>query len=123
MNDPMAAIRDPIFWRWHRNIDDLAFTWEELQPASAFNDLPAVRIRDGLDGNASTPWLSPDLYLVGRTRATESSNAVTRIRAALTWHERRSRGRRPGRAEPQRLPLHVGARARSSVRGGWPAPR
>ncbi len=84
MNDPMAAIRDPIFWRWHKNIDDLAFTWEELQPVSAFNDLPAVRIRDGLDGDASTPWLSPDLYLVGRTRATESSNAVTRIKAALS---------------------------------------
>ena len=84
MNDPMAAIRDPIFWRWHKNIDDLASTGRRRQPASAFNDLPAVRIRDGLEGNASTPWASPDLYLVSRTRATESANAVTRIRAALS---------------------------------------
>jgi len=84
MNDPMAAIRDPIFWRWHKNIDDLASSWEEAQPASAFNDLPAVRIRDGLEGNASTSWASPDLYLISRTRATESANAATRIRAALS---------------------------------------
>ena len=84
MNDPMAAIRDPIFWRWHKNIDDLASSWEEAQPASVFNDLPAVRIRDGLEGNASTPWASPDLYLISRTRATESASALTRIRAALS---------------------------------------
>ena len=86
MNDPAAAIRDPIFWRWHKNIDDLGFAWQQTQPAYRFDDLPAVQIRDVLPGAAGPllPWTSPDLYLVARTNAKESATAASRIRTALT---------------------------------------
>jgi tyrosinase len=35
MRTTTQAIRDPVFWRWHRHIDDFAFNWQEsrAQPA------------------------------------------------------------------------------------------
>jgi hypothetical protein len=78
MADPTVAIRDPIFWRWHKGIDDLASAWQESQPAYDFTDAPPVVIRDAADGNASA-WQSPDIYLVARSRFTESSQAAEKI--------------------------------------------
>lgn len=53
MQTPAAAVRDPIFHRWHRHIDDLFVTWQENLPE---NDLaagaPPVVVRKGSDGNS-----------------------------------------------------------------------
>ena len=45
MNDTATAIRDPVFYRWHRHVDDLAFAWQERQPPNTFTDAPKVRLR------------------------------------------------------------------------------
>ena len=82
MNDPAAAIRDPIFWRWHKGIDDLAAVWQDAQPAYDFADAPAVVVRDSLDGSAAA-WASPDLYLVTRSAFADDAAAGPAIETAL----------------------------------------
>ena len=61
MSDPATALRDPVFYRWHKQIDDLAFAWEETQARQVFTDIPAVRVRNGTAGPTSPR--SPDLFL------------------------------------------------------------
>jgi hypothetical protein len=62
MNTPVTAIRDLIFFRWHKHIDDLSFLWQQQQPPNIFADAPPVLIRKGLGGN--TPeHSSPDILL------------------------------------------------------------
>jgi hypothetical protein len=82
MADPTVAIRDPIFWRWHKGIDDLAFSWQETQAPYPLNDLPPVAIRDAIGGDASA-WNSPDVYLVTRAQFDDSTQARTKIETAL----------------------------------------
>jgi hypothetical protein len=40
-----TAIRDPIFFRWHKLIDDICFSHQETQPAYDFSTGPNVTIR------------------------------------------------------------------------------
>ena len=40
MWDTDAAIMDPVFYRWHRHIDDQLFRWQEKQPPQDFSDAP-----------------------------------------------------------------------------------
>lgn len=46
MYDTRVAARDPVFWRWHRHIDDLSFKWEEKQKPNDFCNPPPVKLRD-----------------------------------------------------------------------------
>jgi hypothetical protein len=50
MRDTSVAIRDPVFWRWHKVIDNVGFAWQEKQPARDFTAAedagPAVGVRD-----------------------------------------------------------------------------
>lgn len=62
MIDTATAIRDPIFWRWHRHVDDLNFRWQEKQKANDFSDAPPALIRKTLDEGA-TENQSPDIIL------------------------------------------------------------
>jgi hypothetical protein len=39
-----AAIRDPVFWRWHRHIDDIHFSYQDQLASHSFDDAPPVRI-------------------------------------------------------------------------------
>jgi Hemocyanin, ig-like domain/Hemocyanin, copper containing domain len=63
---PRTAIRDPVFWRWHKYIDDLNFGWQETREAQTRvefeQDAPPVVLRDSIGGGA-TPWGSPDVIL------------------------------------------------------------
>lgn len=65
MSDTNVAMTTPIFYRWHRAIDDYAFAWQEKQPVftSDFR-IPTVRIRRSLNGKAST--VSPDIIITLR---------------------------------------------------------
>lgn len=66
MIDTDTAIRDPVFHRWHRHVDDLAFA---LQGHQAPHDLAAnaapVRLRPGEPTTDARPGESPDLVLIG----------------------------------------------------------
>jgi tyrosinase len=42
MIDTATAIMDPIFYRWHRHIDDQLFRWQEKQQPQDFSDAPPV---------------------------------------------------------------------------------
>jgi len=46
MATPQLNLRDPVFWRWHRLIDDLSAKWQDLQTPEIFRDLPAAEILD-----------------------------------------------------------------------------
>jgi hypothetical protein len=83
MNDPAVAIRDPIFWRWHKGIDDLAAVWQDAQPPYDLADVPPVIVRDALDGDPAAAWASPDIYLVSRSSFDDDDAAAAAIEAAL----------------------------------------
>jgi hemocyanin-like protein len=63
MRAPTTAIRDPVFWEWHKHIDDLYARWQDDEEPHKFADRPPVRLRKQLDpvsGLAS----SPDILLL-----------------------------------------------------------
>lgn len=62
MVDTATAIRDPIFFRWHRHIDNFYFDWQEKQPANNFSDSPPVRIRKTLNSSEAANK-SPDVIV------------------------------------------------------------
>ncbi|MGH3941374.1 MAG: tyrosinase family protein [Pseudonocardiaceae bacterium] len=48
MGDTDVAVRDPIFWRWHRHVDNIIQTWRETlgkQEPHDFTDGPPVTVR------------------------------------------------------------------------------
>lgn len=49
MVTPATAIRDPAFWQWHKDIDDVYAHWQDKQPAVTFADGPPVRVRSASD--------------------------------------------------------------------------
>ncbi|GBB88162.1 hypothetical protein RclHR1_01470010 [Rhizophagus clarus] len=46
MSATRVASRDPVFWRWHRHIDNLINLWEEKQEPNDFSNSPPVKLRD-----------------------------------------------------------------------------
>jgi hypothetical protein len=66
MGDTTVAVRDHVFFRWHRHIDDLLQTFQQynLEPYD-FSDAPPVRIRKRALGLAQfdVPNRSPDIIL------------------------------------------------------------
>jgi hypothetical protein len=63
MRNPVTAIRDQIFWQWHKFIDDISATWQEELAPYEFADAPRVLLRDSLGPGAAEPWTSPDIIL------------------------------------------------------------
>jgi tyrosinase len=45
MANTATAIRDPIFWRWHRHIDDIGFRHQERLSPNDYSDRPPVSMR------------------------------------------------------------------------------
>jgi hypothetical protein len=62
---PVTAVRDPIFFRWHKHIDDLHARWQDRQPPNDLGDAPNVLLRKG---QAPTGTMAPshDLILAFR---------------------------------------------------------
>jgi hypothetical protein len=55
MVTPTTAIRDPVFWEWHKHIDDFYATWQDGGPVQTFADRPPVKMRKSFAGAASSP--------------------------------------------------------------------
>jgi tyrosinase len=59
-----TAMRDHVFYRWHKLIDDLYFAWQETQASHDFiSDAPPVTIRKGLPDRPVVANRSPDIIL------------------------------------------------------------
>jgi len=59
-----TAMRDHVFYRWHKLIDDLYFAWQETQPSHDFtDDAPPVRVRKALPDQPIVADQSPDIIL------------------------------------------------------------
>jgi Hemocyanin, copper containing domain/Hemocyanin, ig-like domain len=61
-----TAIRDPVFWRWHRHIDNFALQWQEHQAPNGYADAPPVRIRSSATRGPAME--SPDIIICFRDR-------------------------------------------------------
>ncbi|CAB5185181.1 unnamed protein product [Rhizophagus irregularis] len=46
MAQTRVAARDPVFWRWHRHIDNLVKTWEEKREPNDFSNSSPVKLQD-----------------------------------------------------------------------------
>ena len=55
MVTPSTAIRDPVFYEWHKHVDDFYARWQEGAAVQTFDDRPPVRIRKGFQGSATSP--------------------------------------------------------------------
>jgi tyrosinase len=65
MADTDTAIRDPVFYRWHRHIDNVGFEWQKGRPGHNLTLHAAkVGLRHGARPRADRPAESPDLILV-----------------------------------------------------------
>ena len=82
MNVPAVAIRDPVFWRWHKHIDTISTAWQETQPPYGFTDTPRVVIRDALSGAAAN-WTSPDVLLVSTAGLPAGADPAALVTAAM----------------------------------------
>jgi tyrosinase len=64
MGSTATAVRDPVFFRWHRHVDEVIFEWQEKLGANDFKtNAPQVLIRKTLDGGAPAADQSPDILL------------------------------------------------------------
>jgi hypothetical protein len=77
MNNPLGAIRDQVFWRWHKLIDDFGNAWENTLDPEGFTDGPPALIRAGLTASPA-PWSSPDIILVRASDLPDQSEAQLR---------------------------------------------
>ncbi len=62
MRSPVTAIRDQVFWQWHKYIDNLNARWQDARGPEDFSDGPPVVVRNGLAGEDDA-WASPDIIL------------------------------------------------------------
>lgn len=63
MSRTTTAVRDPVFYRWHRHVDETMFLWQQtLQPYDLKSGMPPVRIRKSLDGGVGVQQ-SPDIMV------------------------------------------------------------
>jgi tyrosinase len=70
MANPNVAMTTPIFYRWHRAIDDYGFAWQERQPPFTWSGVtPQVVVRRSLSGTNTT--VSPDVILTLRSLITD----------------------------------------------------
>jgi tyrosinase len=69
-----AAVRDPVFFRWHAHVDELFRKFQDTLPPYAFSDLPPLEIEDffvsGTSGQRNT--LSTEM----RTRSLRPQTAT-----------------------------------------------
>ncbi len=73
MRDPATAMRDPVFYRWHRHVDDIYVGWQETLPANNFAAAaPPVIIRKDLNDGQSENQ-SPDILLCLQSAIPEAS--------------------------------------------------
>jgi hypothetical protein len=82
MRLPKVAIRDPIFWRWHKHIDNINTAWQNTQPPYDFADAPPVVLRDALSGTPA-PWASPDVLLVSTAGLHDGADPAALATAAV----------------------------------------
>jgi len=74
MASTVTAIRDPVFWQWHKAIDNLSARWQDDLDPYGFDDAPPVLVRNSLDASADTSWTSPDIILVRLSDLPEGSD-------------------------------------------------
>jgi hypothetical protein len=68
MSDPEVSLTTPVFYRWHRAIDDFGAAWQDSQgPDTTTNVTPPVVQRRGA---APTATASPDIILTPRSAIT-----------------------------------------------------
>jgi hypothetical protein len=88
MASTVTAIRDPVFWQWHKAIDNLNARWQDDLDPYPFDDAPPVLVRNALDASADTPWTSPDIILCRTSdlpEGTDPAELGTQLFGGASW--------------------------------------
>jgi hypothetical protein len=88
MASTVTAIRDPVFWQWHKAIDKLNARWQDELDPYPFDDAPPVLVRNALDPGAEVPWTSPDIILCRTSDlpdATDPAQLGTQLFGGANW--------------------------------------
>ncbi len=71
---PATAVRDPLFYRWHRHVDDILDAWQRTHlPPHELSDAPQVRMRQWLGGGRAPAHQSPDILICLRRAIPEAA--------------------------------------------------
>ena len=74
MTSTATAVRDPVFFRWHRHVDETIYLWQQkLQPNDLTSGMPPVAIRKSLNG-APGIQQSPDILICMKKDVPGSGN-------------------------------------------------
>ena len=76
MANTATAIRDPIFWRWHKHIDNFNIRYQDAQPPNDFSDAPV-----GVTFNGASSTREESLSLFGD--AGETDTIFTELRTSV----------------------------------------
>ena len=64
LGSPATAARDPLFYRWHRHVDDILDTWQCAHlPPHDLSDAPPVRMRKWIGDGVYPAHQSPEFLL------------------------------------------------------------
>jgi hypothetical protein len=63
MTSTVTAIRDQVFWQWHKFVDDMNAGWQDTLAPNTFGDAPKALVRNGLAQGSADAWKSPDIVL------------------------------------------------------------
>jgi hypothetical protein len=88
MRSTVTAIRDPVFWQWHKFIDELNATWQKTLAPYEFDDAPNVLLRNGLEADGEAAWASPDIILCRTSDLpprTDPSNHGEKLFGGANW--------------------------------------
>jgi hypothetical protein len=104
MTSPTTAIRDQVFWRWHKHIDDVNAGWQDTQPKISFTDAPPVLLRPALTGR---PPPGPALT----SSCAALSTCPTETPPGRRWAGSSSAGRTGGRTSLRARPARDSPRS------------
>ena len=87
-----ANLRDPVFWRWHKHIDDFNYQYQENLSSHEFSDAPPIRLSPDGELGSQAITLSVGSKPVD-TIETETRDGIFTLTNGMTysyrylWHE------------------------------------
>jgi len=75
MSDVLAAVRDPVFWMWHKHIDEFGYRWEQIQTVNDISkdvenvqlEKVSVKTEDINDSNILHTYMKKEVISVSQS--------------------------------------------------------
>lgn len=78
MANTATAIRDPIFWRWHKHVDTFNIRYQTIQPPYDFSDAPIGVAFDG-----ASPTREESILIHSNSSESDTDTLFTELRTSV----------------------------------------